>query len=163
RGWDTDKRHARDAETWARRALALDAKEPGALFALGVIGRSQGVYDRAEKLLQQAIETTPDYGRFRLELAQVYSDQGQLDRARAIIRETIARNPRDQLAHYNLAMTYANYSSGGGAKPENREAAIRELDAALALGPMANALILKAAIVGSWAGEVKRMREFIDQ
>ncbi|HET7535392.1 MAG TPA: adenylate/guanylate cyclase domain-containing protein, partial [Candidatus Didemnitutus sp.] len=39
RGWDVDHTRARDAEAWARRAMALDAKEPGALFALGVIAR----------------------------------------------------------------------------------------------------------------------------
>ncbi len=162
RGWDTEGRRARDAETWARRAMALDAREPGALFALGVISRSQGVFKNAERLLQQAIETTPDYGRFRLELAQVFSDQGQLEHARSIIREAIDRNPRDQLAHYNLAMTYANYNGGSGASTENRKNAIRELDAALALGPMANALLLKAGIIGSWDGDVKRMRELLD-
>jgi hypothetical protein len=65
------------------------------------------------------------------------------------------------LARYDLAICFV--LNGEGAKPQKADAALAQLDAALAVQPLASFLSVKAQILGGWKGDLPAMRATLDQ
>ncbi len=162
RGWDNSDKRRQDTQSLANRALALDPTEPEALLALGHMLRSQGAFDQAVAHLRRAVVANPDHVRLARALGYTLNQGGHDDEARTVLQAIMQRVPRDPLLHYELALTYGSYGSGG-AKPENLAAALDQLDAAIAIQPFSSALILKAALIGGWRGDLPAMRAVLDQ
>ena len=105
-----------------------------------------GAYDRAQALLQQALEIDPDYAEAWTELAAVYTNQANLgvrpyDEAFQLATEAINRaieiNPEYARAHANLSYIARSYDN-------DLVTAARQLQLALQLEP-ANTDIIRSA------------------
>src|SRR5262245_21538987 len=91
------------AETFFKKAVALNPSQPNALFALGMIYRNQNQMDAAlgsfSKILTADAQDSPT-----LYLAgQIYLKQQKYEQAVNTLRKVIALSPYDIAAHYNLA------------------------------------------------------------
>ncbi len=75
------------AESLARRALTLDAKDLATILLLGEIALDRADIEGAEKRFQQALEIRAGDARARHYLATVYLQQGKLDQAEGLFRE----------------------------------------------------------------------------
>jgi Flp pilus assembly protein TadD len=162
RGWDNSEKRRQDTQSFANHALALDSNEPEALLALGHVLRNQGAIDQAAEHLRRAVAANPTHIRLARALGYTLTGHGHDADARAVLLNVIPRAPRDPLLRYELAMTYTTYGAGG-AIPENVSGAIEQLDAAIAIQPFSSALILKAALIGGWRGDLPAMRAVLDQ
>ena len=162
RGWDNSEKRRQDTQSLANHALALDPNEPEALLALGHVLRSQGAFDQAVAHLRRAGAANPDHVRLIRALGYTLTQAGRDDEGRAVLQDIVRRMPRDPLLRYELALTYGSYGSGG-AIPENLSAALEQLDAAITIHPFSTALILKAALIGGWRGDLVAMRAVLDQ
>jgi adenylate cyclase len=105
-----------------------------------------GAYDKAQALLQQALEIDPDYAEAWVELAKVYTNQANLslrpyDEAFQLATEAsnraIAIDPEYAQAHANLSYIARSYDN-------DLVTAARELQLALRLEP-ANTDIIRSA------------------
>jgi tetratricopeptide (TPR) repeat protein len=162
RNWDSSEKRRQDTQTFANHALALDPNEPEALLALGHVLRRQGAFEQAEALLRRAIAANPNHVRLARALGFTLSGHGRNAEGRVVLQELVRRVPRDPLVRYELATTYGSYGPGGGT-PENFAGVLEQLDAALALQPFSSALVMKAALVGGWRGDLPAMRAVLDQ
>ncbi len=162
RGWDYSEKRRQDTQSFANRALALDPNEPEALLALGTVLRNQGAFDQAVALLRRASAAHPDHIRLVRSLGYTLNQQGHDAEARTILLDAKQQAPRDPLLRYELALAYSTYGSGGS-NPENLAGALGQLDAAIAIQPFSSALILKAALIGGWQGDLVAMRAVLDQ
>ncbi len=162
RGWDISEKRRQDTQTFANHALALDPNEPEALLALGHVLRAQGAFEQAVAHLRRAGAANPDHVRLIRALGYTLNQAGRDPEGRAVLQDVVRRMPRDPLLRYELALTYCSYGAGG-ANPENLSAALEQLDAALAIQPFSSALILKAALIGGWRGNLLAMRAVLDQ
>jgi len=82
------------------RAASLELKYEkllGLLYNLGMAYSEKKKYDRAEKLLKQAIEIKPDYGFALLGLGYVHVIQGQNEQAIIYLDKAIKSDPEDAL------------------------------------------------------------------
>ena len=105
-----------------------------------------GAYDKAQALLQQALEIDPDYAEAWVELAAVYTNQANLSLrpydeafqlATEAINRAIAIDPEYAQAHANLSYIARSYDN-------DLVTAARELQLALRLEP-ANTDIIRSA------------------
>ncbi len=162
RNWDQGEKRRQDTQSFANKALALDANEPEALLALSHVLRAQGAFDQAAAHLRRAMAAHPNHVRLARSLGFTLMLGGREDEARTVLRELAQRVPRDPLVRYELAMSYTDYG-GKGVRPEIVTAAIEQLDAALAIQPFASALLLKATLAGGWRGDLAGMRATLDE
>ncbi len=162
RNWDMSEKRKQDTQAFANRALALDPNEPEALLALGHLLRTQGAFDQAEAHLRRATTNNPNHIRLARALGYTLSGHGRVEEARVVLLAAAKRAPRDPLLRYELAMTYTTYGNGG-AKLENLDRAIEQLDIAVAIQPFSSALILKAGLIGGWRSDLPAMRATLDQ
>lgn len=162
RGWDLSEKRLQETQTFANRALTLDPNDPEALLALGNVLRTQGAFEQAAALLRRAIAANPDRLRLQSGLAYTLYQAGREPEARTVLFEIVKRAPRDPLLRYQLALTYCAYGPGGE-DPQNLANALEQLDLAFALKPFASGLILKAALVGGWRGDLPAMRAALDE
>jgi tetratricopeptide (TPR) repeat protein len=162
RGWDMGEKRLQDTQTFANHALALDPKEPEALLALGHVLRTQGAYDQAVQHLRRAVAANPTHVRLARALGYTLTMDGRDEEARKVLLAAAQHAPRDPLLRYELALAYTTYGAGGR-KPENLAGALEQLDAAIAIQPFSSALILKAAVLGGWRGDLPAMRAVLDQ
>jgi tetratricopeptide (TPR) repeat protein len=156
RNWDVSAKRRQDTENFARRALALDPNEPDALNALAEVMLKQGAFAQAEALTRQALKRRPGHQWSLSLLSAALGNLGRTEEGIAILHERVERDPSDVLARYDLAMAYV--SGGGGGDPRRADAALAQLDAALAVQPLVSFLSVKAQILGSWKGNLPAMR-----
>ena len=162
RGWDTSEKRCEDTQGFAYRALALDPNEPEAILALGAVLRNQGAYDQAIELLRRAGASHPGHLRLLRALGYTLTQSGREPEARVVLLKAVEQAPRDPLLRYELALAYATYVSGG-ADAGNLASVLEQLDAAIAIQPFSSALILKAALLVGWRGDLAAMRAVLDQ
>ncbi len=148
----TDERYAITAR-YAERAAELAPDNPWALAGLArYLGARNADRPRAESLARRAITLNPREPRFYSVLAGVL-DPANRDAVFQTLERAAALFPDDALTHYNLFLAYR--------RAERSEEADRELDRAIALAPMATAIVAKARNV-FMAGDMPAMKALLD-
>jgi Flp pilus assembly protein TadD len=155
RGFDPSDGRAAQAKRTAARALQLAPDDPEALFA-----EADFLYDRrvdlpqAERLLRRACELGPDRAHCWRLLADVIFDQRPAE-GLAQEERNAARFPRDALVHYDFSRLLRASRRLGDME--------RELDTAIALNPIPNALIWKARAQLGLHRDIAGMKTWLDQ
>ena len=147
---------ARDAQSFANRALALQPDEGEALLALGRVATYQRAYGQAEEIFGRALAAHPDDNRIRRALGTMLRYQPKrVPEGLSVLQEAARRAPRDALAHYDLSMGYRDAWDFPNSWAE--------CDAALALEPFGSALLQQAFLAIAWKGDVAAMRAVVDR
>jgi len=158
RGWDRTNDRFLKAQRLTERALQLAPDEPEAMLAMAMYIYQRGgtTYDRGYRLMARAIELQPDEPRYyRLRDNLLNTDPAvPEDKAIASAEQTAARFPHDALARYELARQYRNRARWADFERAN--------DEALALAPIANALVWKARGQGLLHGDFAGMKATLD-
>jgi hypothetical protein len=147
---------ARDAQSFANRALALQADEAEALLAQGRVATYQRAYGQAEEIFGRALAAHPTDNRIRRALGTMLRYQPKrLPEALSVLQEAVRRDPKDALTHYDLAM--------GWRDAWNFRNSWAECDAALALQQFGSPLTQQASLALVWKGDVPMMRTLLDR
>jgi tetratricopeptide (TPR) repeat protein len=149
------QQRARDAQSFANQAIALNRDETEALIALGQVAMFQNAPSQAEAYYRRVLAREPDnpFAHRYLSIVLRRSMAGVRD-AIALMQDAARKFPRDTLTHYDLALAYA-YGW-------DWRRAWEEADAALAIEPFPGALMLKVRLAFQWKGDVALMRELIE-
>ena len=155
RGSDRSPGQRSRAKRSAERALQLAPEDPAALFAMALyLYNSKIELDRAEELLRQAIQLDPGQVLYQRILADVIFAQRPAEGV-AEAEAEVKRFPRDALSHYELARHYRDTGNLPGME--------RELDATIALAPIANAMMWKARVLLWVHGDIAGMKALLDR
>lgn len=157
RGWDRSSERYLKAQRIAERAVQLAPDEPEALGALASYLNQRGNnVARARQLLDRAIELAPHESRFhRWRNELVWGDRSVPDAvALAAVERTLAQFPNDALVHYDASRHYRFRG--------RLEDSLREIDATLAIAPVANALVWKARILFGFNNDLPAMKAALD-
>jgi tetratricopeptide (TPR) repeat protein len=96
-----------EAETNARRALALDPTDYFSLYVMGRIRFRENKLDAALDSLSRSAQANPNYADAQNYLGIVLSEKGQRGPAETALRRAIQLQPDNPVAHNNLAVVYA--------------------------------------------------------
>lgn len=155
RGFDRAESRLWDMGSLARRALQLAPDEPAAIAAAGEYQLAREVdLAQAAAMLRQAIALDPSVARWHSSLAEALrrSDPAA---GMVVLQQAVELFPTDALVRYNLARHYRDVG-----RLDDME---RELDAVIAMEPIANALLWKAR-VQLWAhGDSAGMKATLDR
>lgn len=123
-----------DAETMLEQAIAQHPNSAEAYYYLGLSLHQQFRLREAILAYQNAVRINPKYDLPYINLGLAWIEGRRLDEASKVFRQVLALPDRDEspasnhtLAHYNLAIIYK--------RQDQREAAIKEAQAALAIAP----------------------------
>jgi len=153
RGFDRRDARAALAGQYSERAMQLAPDEPEALFALANYLGARGVdAARAEVLIKRACALDPGQPRYWRVAALTLTDSAA---GLALAEENVRRFPADPLTRYDLSIRDRNL--GRWADFE------REIDATLALAPVANATVWKARAMLGLHGDLPGMRTWLDK
>jgi len=153
RGFDRRDSRIALAGQFSERAVQLAPEEPEALFALSnYLGVRNLEPARAAALINKACDLEPGQPRYwRLAALNVNDVAGGI----AMAEENVRRFPADALTHYDLSIRYRD--AGRWADFE------REIDATLALAPVANAIVWKARAMLGLHGDPAGMKTWLDK
>lgn len=93
-----------DAISCFRTAAALPGSSATALLNLGIYLRAAGKLIEAQKALQQAIQTEPDYPEALQNLGLVQQDLGNLPEAYTCLQQALRLRPDYETARWNLGL-----------------------------------------------------------
>ena len=161
RGWDYSEKRLQDIQSFASRAHSLQPDEPEALVAIGYVLYRQDAFDQAEAVFRRGIAANPDHVRLVRALGSTLRRAGRDADAHRVLLDAARRFPRDRLVHYDLALSFSDYTVYRG--EPNLTAALQHLDAAIAIEPFSSALVLKATLVAGWRGDLPAMRAVLAQ
>jgi len=105
-----------DAERHFRKAVELGADD--ARVDLGAFVFRQGRPAEAAKILDAAVQATPDSARANLESGRVLLQLGQLEAAAKRLEKAVQRNPADWNAHLLLGRAYQRMGRDADAERE---------------------------------------------
>jgi tetratricopeptide (TPR) repeat protein len=163
RNWAFDEKIYENADTFAKRALAINPDEVQALLALGCLYEDRAPA-QAVANLRHALAVAPNDNRVQRILSRVLYLSGNPTEGLALGKQAVEREPRDVLARYDLADLYEwGLEASGGKSAENLRAELEQIDAGLALQPAhVGLLLLKARVAGAWEGDIALMRTTLD-
>ncbi len=157
RGFDRSDERRATAQRYAERAVQLGNNDPEALGALGVfLTHAQGGdFARGRELLERAIALKPGEPFFHRHRDNGLFFDAKIPEAEAIVaaEKTAALFPDDPLAQYELGRHYRDLSRIEGAE--------RAFDRALALAPIANAIVWKARVALWVRGDPSEMKTLL--
>lgn len=93
-----------DAISCFRKAAALPGSSAAALLNLGIYVRAAGKPIEAQKVLQQAIQTEPDYPEAWQNLGMLQQDLGNLPEAYICLQQALRLRPDYETARWNLGL-----------------------------------------------------------
>jgi adenylate cyclase len=97
-GWSEDPEQSLDAGmTLAKKALALDDKDPVGYFAAGRIYMMRGQHDDSIAALETAIELNPSFAQAYHGLGMALTLAGHLEEAKAALGQSERLSPRDPI------------------------------------------------------------------
>jgi tetratricopeptide (TPR) repeat protein len=147
---------ARDAQSFANRALALDANEAEALLAQGRVATYQRAFAQAEEILARGVAAHPDDNRMRRALGVMLRYQPKrVGEALGVLQEAVRHDARDALARYDFAATLV--------PAWDFPLAWEEYEAAIKLQPFGTLLLNQATLAIRWKGDVAAMRAVLDR
>jgi tetratricopeptide (TPR) repeat protein len=135
-----------EAHTEYRRALALDPKQPDALYGLGTLMLQTSQYGPAEELIRSAIALKGEWAEACYHLGVALQGRERFEEAISAHRRAVALNPGLYEAQYNLA-TCLQLSG-------QRDKAIAVYERAIALRPDDAYLLTNFGIALNGAGRV---------
>jgi tetratricopeptide (TPR) repeat protein len=144
------------AKKYGERALQLAPDEPDALLALAIFLTERGATAvRGAELARRATERVPDEPRYWRAYARAVESQNRRGvEGLALTEQNAVRFPRDVLTRYELSISYRNRDRWADFE--------REIDATLALAPLANAINWKAR-AALLRGDLAEMRQWLDR
>lgn len=148
-------KRARDAKTYADRALLLDPNEAEALVALGIGAKAQGAREQAEGYFRRALAREPDNLLAVRQLASVLRTTGRTAEAMERLQSAAVRFPRDALTHFELGDCYRwrwSFAKAWAA-----------FEAAQQDRPFVRAEAALARLALNWKGDVALMRSILDR
>lgn len=92
------------AITMLKEVLAKDAKDPNALYLIGMSYSKKQMYPEAIEALTQVVQSAPDFAPAHFELAISYQNQGDKDAALDHYRKTLELDPNNSDAAYNAGL-----------------------------------------------------------
>ena len=116
----------RDAETNAKKALALAPRSPAVNKYSGCCFRKLGCFNEAQAAFQTALKYDPKFISARNNFANLLATQGKIQPAIAELEKVLAQNPNYLQAHFNLGTLYAK--SGNFEKASLHLGKIREAE-----------------------------------
>jgi len=154
RSFDFRPERAAAAKRLGERAVQLAPDNPEALYALSLfLFERAGEPARAEALARQAAALAPDDPKFPRQVMRAVFAQ-RPDEGLALAEQNVARFPQDVLTHYELSIIYRNRRDWKKFE--------REIDATLALHPLANAINWKAR-AQLIHGDLPAMRAWVER
>jgi adenylate cyclase len=97
-GWTDDvQRSLAEGMAAAKKALALDDKDPVAYFAAGRIYMMRGQHDDSIAALETAIDLNPSFAQAYHGLGMALTLAGRLDEAKAALAQSERLSPRDPI------------------------------------------------------------------
>ncbi|MEI7904547.1 MAG: tetratricopeptide repeat protein [Candidatus Firestonebacteria bacterium] len=87
-------------------ATALFAETADECFKKGVEQANQGHYGNAISQLKRALELSPGFAEYHLNLGIVYANDKKYDSAISEVEASVKMNPNNGMAYYVLAMLY---------------------------------------------------------
>ena len=151
-----DLGHAVEAETAARRAIALGLAAPETRLVLARALQSQRRLDEAERAFDEALCLRPNYPDAHRDLAQlVWMRTGKTTRALQRVERALRSAPREASLHVIRSVVLE--VSG------DREAAFAAVMAGLTTAPRDAGLLLQASHLCAEAGDAKRALDFAMQ
>jgi len=108
---------ARRAETYYRRALAIDDQLHQAKANLALLLAQEGRTDEAEGLFRAVLASEPGLASVAFNLALLLAERGRVAEAEALLRRALADDPTLAPAAYNLAVLLAKKGDRAGAIP----------------------------------------------
>ena len=145
---------ARDAQSFANRALALDKNDVEALLALGLVADDQNATGQAEAFYRRVLALDPSNNHAPRFLSIVLRRTGRVPEAVALMKDAARRFPHDALTHFDLALGYA--------QGWNFTKAWEECEVTQAAQPFPGARVAQAWIVFQWKGDIAQMRALLD-
>jgi arylsulfatase A-like enzyme/Tfp pilus assembly protein PilF len=92
-----------EAESWLRKALALDPRQPGAHYTLAQIAQARGRAEEALALYREELECDPRNYRAAFNAAVILKKEGRDDEAVRFYRRTIDANPDFNVPYFMVA------------------------------------------------------------
>jgi tetratricopeptide (TPR) repeat protein len=145
-----------EAETHARRALALNPNSSQAHVALARVKTNQGKIEEADKLLEKAVRLDPNNFLAHFHYADNLSRNGMsefgfvekyptalAERMRASLKKAVALNQ-------NFAPAYELYAFIGAARGDNLDESVEYLNRALKLAPGNQRYLIRMAELLMW-------------
>jgi tetratricopeptide (TPR) repeat protein len=124
-----------EAESWLRKALALDPRQPGAHYTLAQIAEARGRADEALALYREELESDPGSYRAAFNAAVILKKTGRSDEAVRYYRRTIEANPDFNVPYFMVAEHLLE-------RDERLEEAIELCQAGIAVSPREDTALL---------------------
>jgi len=93
------------AQEFLLSALSLDANQPNALFAMGMIYRNQNQMDLALDSFKKILVADPQDSQVLYQIGQIYLKKQDYSQAETYLKKVVELSPYDVAAYYNLATT----------------------------------------------------------
>ena len=94
------------AEQQYKQALQIQAGQPEALHALGLIAYQMGDFNAAMKWIEAAIENNPDAPQFYYHAGVILIAQKSWNKAVHVLKKAVTIKPDYSDAHYNMALAW---------------------------------------------------------
>jgi TolB-like protein/Flp pilus assembly protein TadD len=148
------QQRARDAQSFANRALSLDKNETEALTALGIVAAHQHAQAQAETLFRRVLAVEPGNVQAPSLLSMVLRENGRNAEAVVVMKRAVAGSPRDPILH--LFLGFAFWADWNFAK------AAEQFDAAATVADFQNPRVYQAWVVFLQTGDLARLRSMLE-
>ena len=148
------QQRARDAQSFANRALSLDKNETEALTALGIVAAHQHAQAQAETLFRRVLAVEPGNVQAPSLLSMVLRENGRNAEAVVVMKRAVASSPRDPILH--LFLGFAFWADWNFAK------AAEQFDAAATVADFQNPRVYQAWVVFLQTGDLARLRSMLE-
>ena len=148
------QQRAREAQSFANRALSLDKNETEALVALGIVAMHQHASTQAETLFRRVLAVDPNNVQAPSLLSMVFRDTGRNAEALPLMKRAVANAPRDPILHLFLGFAY--WSGWNFTK------AAEQFDTAATVADFQSARVYQAWVVFLQTGDLARLRTMLE-
>jgi serine/threonine protein kinase/tetratricopeptide (TPR) repeat protein len=160
--WDASKPNLEGADSYSRRALALDPELAEAHEARGLALTLRKQYEEAEAEFQEAIRLNPKLFEAHYFFARACLAQGKYEQAAKLFEQASELRPEDYQSPIILAEVYKALGRSADADAANRRG-VQLAEARLALNPDESRALVLGAGAHCRLGNVARALDLIHQ